>query len=34
VALRAFNQRIAADDRVRCVILPIGDGVTMIQQAR
>jgi caffeoyl-CoA O-methyltransferase len=33
VALRAFNQRVAADPRVRCVILPIGDGVTMIQLA-
>jgi caffeoyl-CoA O-methyltransferase len=31
VALREFNQRVAADSRVRCVILPIGDGVTMIQ---
>ena len=33
VALRDFNQRIAADTRVRCVIIPIGDGVTMIQLA-
>jgi caffeoyl-CoA O-methyltransferase len=33
VALRAFNRHVAADPRVRCVILPIGDGVTMIQQA-
>jgi caffeoyl-CoA O-methyltransferase len=33
VALREFNQRVAADPRVRCVILPIGDGVTMIQLA-
>jgi caffeoyl-CoA O-methyltransferase len=32
VALRAFNTKIAADDRVSCVILPIGDGVTMIQR--
>ena len=31
VALRAFNDAVAADSRVRCVILPIGDGVTMIQ---
>ncbi len=31
VALRAFNQAVAADPRVRCVILPLGDGVTMIQ---
>jgi caffeoyl-CoA O-methyltransferase len=32
-ALRAFNDMIAADERVRCVIVPIGDGVTMIQPA-
>jgi caffeoyl-CoA O-methyltransferase len=32
VALRAFNAQVAADDRVSCVILPIGDGVTMIQR--
>ncbi len=31
VALREFNRHVAADPRVRCVILPIGDGVTMIQ---
>ena len=34
VALREFNRRIADDSRVRCVILPIGDGVTMIQLER
>jgi caffeoyl-CoA O-methyltransferase len=33
VALRDFNTRVAADDRVRCVIIPMGDGVTMIQHA-
>jgi caffeoyl-CoA O-methyltransferase len=33
VALRAFNDSIAADDRVRQVVLPIGDGVTMIRRA-
>jgi caffeoyl-CoA O-methyltransferase len=33
VALREFNTRVAADDRVRCVIIPMGDGVTMIQHA-
>lgn len=33
VALREFNDRVVADQRVRCVILPIGDGVTMIQLA-
>ncbi len=32
VALRAFNRSVAADPRVRCVVLPIGDGVTMIQR--
>jgi caffeoyl-CoA O-methyltransferase len=31
VALRAFNEKVAADPRVRVVMLPIGDGVTMIQ---
>ncbi|MEP7201390.1 MAG: class I SAM-dependent methyltransferase [Ilumatobacteraceae bacterium] len=33
VALRAFNDRVVADSRVRCVVLPMGDGVTMIQPA-
>jgi len=33
VALRAFNAMVAADDRVRQVVLPIGDGVTMIRRA-
>jgi caffeoyl-CoA O-methyltransferase len=32
VALRSFNAALAADDRVRCVILPVGDGVTLIQR--
>lgn len=32
-ALREFNAAIAADDRVRNVVLPIGDGVTMIRRA-
>jgi caffeoyl-CoA O-methyltransferase len=32
IALRAFNQHVAADERVRCVIVPIGDGVTVIQR--
>ncbi len=31
VALRRFNDHVAADDRVRVVMLPLGDGVTMIQ---
>ena len=29
-AMRAFNDRVAADDRARSVMLPIGDGLTMI----
>ncbi|MBI5090271.1 MAG: class I SAM-dependent methyltransferase [Actinobacteria bacterium] len=33
VALQAFNDQVVADPRVRCVILPVGDGVTMIQLA-
>jgi len=32
VALRTFNAQVAADARVSCVILPIGDGVTMLQR--
>lgn len=32
VALQAFNDLVASDQRVRCVVLPIGDGVTMIQR--
>jgi caffeoyl-CoA O-methyltransferase len=31
IALRAFNDAVTADDRLRSVIVPIGDGVTMIQ---
>ncbi len=33
VALREFNTMVANDPRVRCVIIPMGDGVTMIQHA-
>ncbi|MEM1331897.1 MAG: class I SAM-dependent methyltransferase [Actinomycetota bacterium] len=33
-AIRAFNAAIAADERVRQVLLPIGDGVTAIRRAR
>ena len=29
--VRAFNDHVAADQRVQVVMLPIGDGVTMIQ---
>lgn len=32
VALAAFNKLVAADARVRCVIVPMGDGVTVIQK--
>jgi len=32
VAIRALNDRIAADPRVRVVLLPIGDGVTVVQR--
>jgi len=28
--LRAFNDRVAADPRTQCVLLPVGDGVTLI----
>ncbi|MFZ0668206.1 MAG: O-methyltransferase [Acidimicrobiales bacterium] len=31
-AVRKLNDRIAADDRVRSVFLPIGDGVTIAQR--
>jgi len=32
-ALRRFNDRVAADDRTRQVIVPIGDGLTLIRHA-
>jgi caffeoyl-CoA O-methyltransferase len=31
-AIRAFNDRVAADPRVAVVLLPIGDGVSFIQK--
>jgi caffeoyl-CoA O-methyltransferase len=31
-ALAAFNKMVAADKRVRCVIIPMGDGVTLLQK--
>lgn len=31
-AIQAFNAMVAADERVRQVLLPIGDGVTVIQK--
>jgi caffeoyl-CoA O-methyltransferase len=32
VALRAFNDRLASDDRVDVVMLPIGDGLTLARK--
>jgi caffeoyl-CoA O-methyltransferase len=32
VAVREVNERIAADDRVRTVMLPIGDGITLVEK--
>jgi predicted O-methyltransferase YrrM len=32
VALRAFNDHVAADPRSEVAQLPIGDGVTMIRR--
>jgi caffeoyl-CoA O-methyltransferase len=32
VAIRAFNDRVAGDSRMRMVLLPIGDGVSFIQK--
>lgn len=32
VAMRAFNERVAADPRTQNVLLPIGDGVTFVQK--
>jgi caffeoyl-CoA O-methyltransferase len=34
VAIRAFNDRIAADDRVEAVMLPVSDGLTLIRVPR
>jgi caffeoyl-CoA O-methyltransferase len=31
-AIRAFNDRVAADPRVRVLLLPIGDGVSFVQK--
>jgi caffeoyl-CoA O-methyltransferase len=33
VAIRSFNDHVAADPRVRCVILSVRDGVTLIHSA-
>jgi caffeoyl-CoA O-methyltransferase len=32
VAMRAFNDKVAADDRVMTVLLPISDGLTLLQK--
>ena len=32
VAIRAFNDRLAADDRVETVMLPLGDGLTLARR--
>ena len=32
LAIRALNDHIAADPRVRVVLLPIGDGLTVAQR--
>jgi len=31
-AIRAFNDQVAADDRVDCVQLPISDGLTLLRK--
>ena len=31
LAIRAFNDKVAADDRVECAMLPIADGLTFIR---
>lgn len=32
MAIRAFNEAVAGDDRVEALILPIGDGLTLIRR--
>ena len=32
VAIRAFNEAVARDDRVEALILPIGDGLTLVRR--
>jgi predicted O-methyltransferase YrrM len=32
VTLRALNDAIAADPRVRVLLLPLGDGVSVVQR--
>jgi caffeoyl-CoA O-methyltransferase len=33
VAIREFNDKVMADDRVRSTLLPVGDGLTFVQRA-
>jgi caffeoyl-CoA O-methyltransferase len=32
-AIRAFNRHVAADERTRQVVVPIGDGLTLVRLA-
>ena len=32
VAIRKFNDKVAADARVDCVMLPISDGLTLLRK--
>ena len=32
-AIRRFNDHVLADERTDCVLLPVGDGMTLIWQA-
>jgi len=32
IAIRAFNDQVAADDRIDCVMLPISDGVSILRK--
>ena len=32
LGIRAFNERVAADDRVEQLILPLRDGLTLLQK--
>jgi caffeoyl-CoA O-methyltransferase len=32
LAVRTLNERIASDDRVRTVMLPLGDGITLAEK--
>ena len=31
-AIRAFNDKVAADPRVECVMVPISDGLTLLRK--